>query len=386
MIWVFLISLHEPIHLRFNDNLFYLDMATNGIVDNDKLASPFAYRTLTPVMANQLASMLSISIEQAFYGIAIVSAVAQLFLVFVLAKRFNAADSTALIAVSVVALSYYNLRFLIIDSLRPDHLAYPLMVVVFLLVLSNWRLSALVISLVAINIREFFLIPPVIIGLLYYQDYLRRRKRSFLWLALLSFITPVIIFMLQRLLIRVVSAAGYLEPLRYDFIPVLLSTPLNMAHNINVVLALAGYLLPLLLLITPERWRAIRAGRRPVSLILTIYCLMVFGFTFYGGTDIGRFVTYLFIPMTVWLVLLLNEGIPAVETGYMLVTVAMYNRILIASPQTTRDYIDFRAAFSDYLNESTWRFFAALIVIFAGMFVLRRIWSRTSVKNVPLSA
>lgn len=372
-IWVFLISLYEPVRLVVNDNLFYLDMATYGIVNNENLVSPFAYRFLTPLLAGSIASILNITPEQAFYAIALVCAVLQLFLVFVLAKRFDASDTTALIVLSVIALSFYNIRFLIAESLRPDHLAYPLMPVVMLLILANRRFPALILSLIALNVREFFLIPPVVIGMLYYQDYLRGRQRKDFWLAMGAFFSAALVFILQRVFIRVSSAAGFLEPLRYDFIPVLLSTPLNMARNLNVLLALVGYLLPLILLVTPERWRTIRAERRPVGLILGIYSLMVVGLTYYGGTDIGRFVTYLFIPVVIWLVMLLNRGIPAIEIGYMLMMVALYNRILVPIPQDIQSYIDFQAAFSDLVNEATGRFILALAVIFAGMSGLRRL-------------
>lgn len=378
----FLISLHEPLHLRVNDNLFYLDIAQHGIVQNSELVSPFAYRFVTPLLAGGISSFFSISPEQSFYTIAILCAITQLFLVFVLAKRFQPSDIKALIALSVVALSYYNVRFLIADSLRPDHLAYPLMLVVILLLLAGRRIPALLLALAALNVREFFLIPAVVIGMLYYQDYLRRHRRKDFWMSGAAFFSALLVFMLQRVFIRVSSAAGYLEPLRYDFIQVLLSTPLNMARNLNILLALAGYLLPLLLIVTPERWRAIRLERRGVSLILTVYSVMVFGLTYYGGTDIGRFVTYLFIPMVIWMVMLLNRGIPAVEIIYMLIVVALYNRILVPVPQDIQGNIDFQAAFADVVDEATWRFFVALAVSFAGVIILRRI-SRPAGESTP---
>ncbi|MCU0511485.1 MAG: hypothetical protein MUE40_02840 [Anaerolineae bacterium] len=376
LLWVGGLSLHEPIRLIFNDNLFYLDMALYGLSAPERLASPFAYRFLTPLLAGQLASLTGSTPAQAFYALALVGAVLQLLLVYALARRFGADDGAALVVQAVVALSFYQVRFLLADSLRPDHLAYPLMLVVMLLIFAGRRWPALLLALVGLNVREFFLIPPLLIGLLAYRDFSRRRDRGALLLLVTAFGSVWVVFLLQRLLIRVSSVAAYLEPLRTDFVAVLLATPLDVARLYNVGLAATGYLLPLLLLLTPARWRAIQAERRPLGLITGVYSLVVLLMTLYGGTDIPRFVTYLFIPQAVLLALLLRRGVPPLEVAYMLLVVALYNRLFFAMPQDGRAYLDFHTPYASVINAATWRFSLAIVVCLAGMLALRAILRR----------
>jgi hypothetical protein len=294
-----------------------------------------------------------------------------LWLVYILARRFTDKTAYALMAMSVVAISFYNVRFLIADPRRPDHLAYPLMVLAILLLLADRRIWALLVALFGMMVREFLLIPVLLVGLSYGVEFVRRRRPVALLLAGASLVGLTIAFLLPRVLIHVRGSTQYLDFFRSDFYTVLVGTPLNMGHNINVVLALLGYWLPTLLLVTRPRWRKTFIERRRLSGWLFVYQVLVFGLMFYGGTDISRFVTYYFIPQTIFLALLLKQDLPRWEIAYMLVAVAIFNRLFEPLPTDMTAYLDGLIAFSDVINATTLKSYGMLAAFTGGMWLLR---------------
>ncbi len=84
------------------------------------------------VLARAISDLLRQPLDAGFTVIAYMGAVAQLTLVFALARRFGAGFRAAIVAMLVVSVSFFNLRFLLSDIYRPDHLAYPLMLLALL--------------------------------------------------------------------------------------------------------------------------------------------------------------------------------------------------------------------------------------------------------------
>jgi len=107
------------------------------------------------------------------------------------------------------------------------------------------------------------------------------------------------------------------------------------------------------LLLTPGRARAVWRGLAGWRAILALYSALVLALTLYGGTDIWRFVTFLFIPLAIALAALLRAGVPAVEIVYMLGAVAYYNKIFLDIPNEIGAYLDFYGGYDIRINEAT---------------------------------
>jgi len=108
---------------RFSWDLrYYIEMAEQGFAAN--LASPFAYRYVTPLLARWLSQGLSAPVETGFAGLAYVGAFGQLLGVFVFTHWYTRSRPGAWLAMLFTALSLFNIKFLLFDAFRPDHLAY----------------------------------------------------------------------------------------------------------------------------------------------------------------------------------------------------------------------------------------------------------------------
>src|SRR5690606_5649078 len=129
-----------------------------------------------------------------------------------------------------------------------------------------------------------------------------------------------------RALIPIQGSGQYVDPVHdASTLENLIRAPLSERRDFNIAFNLARYLLPLLLLITPARARAAWAVLAPHRLFLALYTALVLLLTMYGGTDLWRFVSYLFIPQVIVLAVLLRRGVAGVEVIYMLAAVAAYN-------------------------------------------------------------
>jgi hypothetical protein len=265
-----------------------------------------------------------------------VAVIAQLIAVYGLAQHFSKRFAPALIATGVIALSTYNVKFLLHDFYRPDSLAFPL------LALAMWalfrRIDWLVIGTCAVGLltREFMIIPPVLLCYIYGRELLvnPRRVGSWLMLALTIAVTGAAV-LAPRLIIdaaRSDAAIAQTDALLRVFHP---------ARLLNLVLVMAAYCLPLAILAGGTRWRTAwdqLAGKRD---LLALYCLGVLGLSLIGGTDLPRFAAYLYIPLVIGLTLLLDDGINGWEVAYLLIAWAVFNRTFSAIPQTDLDaYLD----------------------------------------------
>ena len=131
ILWIFLLSglimfgldiLTNSIDTHKNawDFLYYIALAKDGF-NAVPLASPFAYRYLTPFLVHGL-SLLGLTIAQGFDLIAYFGAIAQLAGIFFFVDWLAKSRKGAYLAMGVTALSLYNVKFLLFDIYRPDHL------------------------------------------------------------------------------------------------------------------------------------------------------------------------------------------------------------------------------------------------------------------------
>lgn len=373
------------------DFAVYYDMAERGLIGNDNLIAPFVYRFATPLLASGIARALPIEHTLAvsasseggtftattypgFVVIAYGAAVAQLVGVYALARAFGLRGWRTAVPVLAIALSLYNVKFLLFDVARPDHLAYPLMVVAMLAVFERRIVLALVVSCLGLFVREFLAIPPAILAALLVWDFWKTRRPSRLvWAGAVILISSAFI-LIPRLIIPIRVSGQYLDPLNQsgaDLLTTLVQTPLSRRRWLNLAFNLASYTLPFWLLLTPGRARAVWRRLAGYRVILALYSALVLALTLYGGTDLWRFVTFLFIPLAIALAALLRTGVPAVEIIYMLGAVACYNKIFLDIPNEIGAYLDFYGGYDIRVNAATMARLFELAALGAGAVLLR---------------
>ena len=356
------------------DFLYYIAMAKDGF-NAQPLASPFAYRYLTPLIVNGISRISSVSIENGFLVIAYLGAIAQLTGIFFFTNWLTKSRKGAYLAMLVTTLSLFNVKFLLFDIYRPDHLAYALILLQTYFAFEKKFLPLLIITIIASQIREFNIIPLVayLVASWYSQEHTNVIKHT-TFSAL--FLLPAII--LPRLLIPVTENYQIIGLSQNSILTVLLLS-LVPAVDINFIFSLLAYLLPLLFITNIKTIKAILAGlpddqRR----YLYVYTILVLILSFFGGTDFFRFTTFLFLPQIILIGLIAPQR-SNFQIGSMLAVTFIFNRIWLPFPIWDKDqYLDFYGGFSLRLNWSTLYRSLECIAFIAFGFLLRKNWRKTA--------
>lgn len=350
------------------DFLFYINMAQQGIRHNPDLVAPFAYRPVTPLLAGGIARIFSVSIESGFGSIAIAGAILQLFSVFLLAQHFRAGFWNSLLLMVLVALSFYHVKYLLFDVYRPEHLAYGIITLAMLALFRGQRWACWLLSCVGLLIREFCIIPAF---LLLVQTLFSTFRPQFPvseerkqappyamgrgWGGNMSILLLTgAMLLLPRLLIPVKETVIYAElftenPTLWEQITL---PVLSFRRNLNLIFVLAAYLLPLLIIGSIRRLRAAWQALAGYRAALGLYSLLVLFLTLYGGTDLYRFVTYLYLPQVIFLAVILRDNrIPPLEIAVLVIVMVIFNRILWHIPvDDYNQFLDFYGGYHDRIN------------------------------------
>jgi hypothetical protein len=329
---------------RFSwDFRYYIDLAENGF--SGSLASPFAYRYATPMLARWISLGLHLPIPAAFTVVAYIGAIAQLVGVFWFVRWYVQSSRGAWVAMLMTAFSLFHVKFLLFDPFRPDHLAYALIVLQSYLALKGKFVPLLICTLIGSQIREFNVIP--LIAYLYASNRstamaspAETGKRRIVEL-LVSCVSLGAALILPRVLIPVgedfqfatFSMEGILRPLL---------APLILVRDVNFVYSLIAYTLPLLVLASPAAlMTVVRRIKSYDRVFLAAYTALVVVFSFLGGTDFYRFSSYLLIPQGVLLGFLAAET-SVFRSAIALASAFVFNRIWLPFPMSDLDsYLDF---------------------------------------------
>jgi hypothetical protein len=350
------------------DFLYYIAMAKDGF-NAQPLASPFAYRYLTPLIVNGITRISSLSIEHGFLLVAYLGATAQLAGIFFFTNWLTNSRKGAYLAILVTALSLFNVKFLLFDIYRPDHLAYALILLQTYFAFEIKFLPLLITTIIASQIREFNIIPLIAFLIANWRLQPRTVMIKHTFLSALCLLPAII---LPRILIPVtenyqivgLSQEGILTALSLPFIPTI---------DINFIFSVIAYILPVLFIADMKMIKSTISGLPDDQRIyLYIYTSLVLFLTFFGGTDFFRFTTFLFLPQ----IILIGHIAPQksnIQIGLMLVITFIFNRIWLPFPIWDKDqYLDFYGAFALRLNWSTlYRILECLAFILLG-FLLRK--------------
>ena len=325
------------------DFRYYIDMALRGLAP--PLASPFAYRYLTPLLARFISTALEVDVEAGFGILARGAAVTQLLGVFLLGRWYSKSSRGAWVAMLAAAFSLYQVKFLLFDEFRPDHLAYPLILLQVYLALTGRFWPLLIATVIGCQIREFNAIPLVawVAGSWWTARASASRAdgHAVAMKALISGLALAAALILPRLLIPVAEDFQFAS-LTPDGLLRALLAPFILARDANYLYSLMAYVLPVMMLASPrEALSTLGKGDPTRRAFLLAYGAFVLAFSFLGGTDFYRFSTYLLPLMTLTLAGLAPRRAHG-ETVLMLVAVLAFNRIWLPFPnEDVGSYLDF---------------------------------------------
>jgi hypothetical protein len=340
---------------------YYIALSQYGF-NARPLLTPFAYRYITPFLAALFRIVLGVSTNWGFKIVAYLGAFGQLMGIFLIAHYFTHSKKSSYVAMLVTAFSLFNVKFLQFDVYRPDHLAYAFILLEFYFVLKGQFIPLLIATAIGVQIREHTIIPLIayLLSIVVNKD----------WKLLIKNLLPsaaciFIAFVLPRLLIPV---QGTVQKTDFSLagLGALVTTPLMVNNDLNFLFTSVVYFLPFLMLFTVKRFkRTLLHLSMEVQLFLIFYTILSLLMSLYGGSDLMRYATYLFLPNFL-LVALFCGFISNLEIGVMVVTTFLFNKIWLSIPMDTMDhYLDFYGGYGARVNLTTAERFAEFLVFIA---------------------
>ena len=329
----------------------YIDMAENGIRNNPNLVAPFAYRPLTPLLAGWLMRIFQFSSWKAFKLIAYSGAALNLLTLYWLLDRMGYKFKNILIVLEIISLQFFQIKFLMFDPFRPDHLVFALINLAYLVLMADLPfLLAAVVSL-GLLVREFIVLPLAV----YLADFIKSKDSNFIK-PLAVFAMAVSVFVGIRRFIPVQASEAYFEINSAGvFIKSLTNVLMDWKRNINILFCLSGYTLPILMVFTPTRWKSAWKELGNYRLWMIVHAGFTLVLVMIGGTDVGRFIVYLYLPTAMLLAAMLkNEKLRLLELLLVLTAVIIFNRIIWKVPTASVDaYRDFYGGYGSRINLQT---------------------------------
>lgn len=337
------------------DFIHYIDMAEHGVAGNPDLVAPYAYRPIPSLLAGAFAEITGRSVHLGFRMIAWAGLWAELVLTFALARQFTRHFWGALAVMLIVSVSTFNVRFYVFDPFRPDPLAFPLLLLGLIGLVCRrdsraWDIVIMATAIIGAGIREFTLIPALLLAARLAADGWRtRRPLEFAELAAVLLITGAAL-LVPRLLIPVVRVDSYLDRIEGGLFGALT----DWRRDLNIIFALLITGLPLCTVLTAGRIRRLQAILRPLHLELGLYALLVIGLTLVGGSDLPRFTAYLIGLVIIALAALIEDGLRPIEIGYTLFATAIFQRPLTPVPmESVEAYQNWHITFYQMINAHT---------------------------------
>ena len=306
------------INKHFWDFKYYIAFAEDGF-NTEELISPIAYRYMTPFLAAGLHNLFPLTIPEAFKVLAYIGLWLQLVGIYVFVLYYTDSFWGAIVATLATAFSAINVKFLLFDPFRPDIFAYFIVVIAVYLAFKKKVLWLMVVSAIGVQFREYAIVPLIT----YFINLTLNKEWQELKTYILPFIfTLIISVLLPRLLIPVTESFQYVKSLED-----LLIVPLNWWRNFNWAYTIIIYFLPLSILLTRGRFKEIKKKMPSHDFtFILIYTFLIALLSMYGGTDLARFTTYLFIPQII-LIGYLSTYATKLELIYLVVTVFLFNKI-----------------------------------------------------------
>lgn len=351
----------------FGDHQVYMNMVDEGIFDNLDLINPFAYRYGFTGLVAGIKNLSGLSMYHSFKVLMYVGLLGQALLIYALAQKITPNIKASMAILTIVGFAFFNVRYSLFDPIRPEPLAFCIILISMLLIYHEKLFLAAIVAIVGLNFREFMVAPLASIGILYLWEFSKNRQAiTALKIIIIGVLSAFVIFV-PRLLIPI--SESYLiirSPMG------ILTTWLDVLRHLNQVIALASQMLPILLLMTEARWNALKEESPKLAYQLVPYMLMVVLLSIYGGTDLPRFISYLIIPQIILFAIMFRTKLQPWELVYVLISWFVYYRYWQNFPVEHRAYLDYVGPYFNVItiHSAVHLFIIALSMI--GMIYLRR--------------
>ena len=331
-------------------------IAETGFAPNRRLVAPCDYRFVSPMLAGGASRLFNVSTSGGFFIVSMAASVALLCLTCHLAVRLGATVAGGMTAMAVIAMSIGHLKNNLYFNNSMEGVTQALMIGWCLAMFARRWNTATALCVVGLCTREMFLIPSVLLCGRLGVEWWRTRNRSELARLTIAAGLATAAIILPRMLIPVAATIQLIDPL-YDenWLSKLLHVPLNWKRDLNLLVGIVSYGLPALMLLTRERLRFVRQKLAPFRAGAS-YVALWLALSMWGGTDLYRYVTYLFLPLVFMLSAMFADSRVrprAGEVTLVLVATAFHNHIFSHIPALGDDvdvYLDFWPAYEDRLN------------------------------------
>ena len=331
------------------DSNFYLGIAERGF-ETKLLVAPFIYRYATPLMAGSLHQFTGLSLYKSFKLITYIGLIGELFGIFLIVHNLARSQKSAYVGMVVVAFSMYNMKFLLFDVYRADTLAYAIILLCTWLALKRRFIPLLFVTILGLQVREFVAVPLLAsLAIRLQHEGIRKSLRDTV-IALLGLFIAV---GLPRMFIPIVANEQDVQGIGQ-----LLYSLSLWKRDVNLVYVCFAYFLPFLIFFRSSKRQAMQHMLSAEQLHYLLYYIgFVFLLIIVGGTDMERFASYFFLPMAVFVGLLVRNQ-PVTKIMIAIFLQFIFNRIWLLFP--IWDYglfANFYGGWSVVINTSTlWRY------------------------------
>lgn len=353
------------------DMLAYTQMAEEGLVGNDKLIAPFAYRPAIPTLAAIVSDLLKIDILSSFYFCAFVGSLLFYIATFCVAATHTKSIKLSL-AVTVCFASYYgHIKFAAIQHAMIDIYSAAGLMALWIGIVHKKFLLVGTLSVLGLTIKEWFGIPLAISVLSLITIGVQKQDIASTIKAVFLFVAGCIMIVGIRSAIEPHNTIQYFDPLNRGNFLLELFKPLESELRLfNILFGVFIYSIPILLVATQKRISTVyhTIVEQNLGLISASYVFLVILLTTYGGTNIMVFVSYL-APVFVYVACLISLNINrTAEIMFAALVCILLNRLFVAVPDPDLDisvYLDHFPPYSGRFNwESVYRFAELSIVVF----------------------
>jgi hypothetical protein len=323
----------------------YINMASQGVIGNPDLCSPFAYRPGMPFLAGSLAHILDIPVSRGFRLVGLASMMILLLATAGMAWNFTGSWLKALLIMVAIGLSGTYVKFPLFFYSMVDVAAYPLIVLAFFALLKKRYGLCLLLSCIGLLFKEFLGIPLALLLItLLHRFWINKTTRNFGSLILASGLGLAVIA-IPRIFLSIKENCQEVDFVnKPGTLRLLWESPLDQFRDANLLYSILFCWLPVLLLVNRNRfekiWKEIEPYRGRIMLYIALNLLLAM----YGGTNILFFVSYSVPLIILALALLLKQDIHPLELLFAFGALVFFNKILIPfpSPDVNFDaYIDF---------------------------------------------
>ena len=362
----------------------YLDMASNGLVGNHHLATPFAYRPIVPLTIFAISRTLHTDPATTFHAATHVIAVILLVLMFCWTRSFGGSERAAWSGMLALGLNFEIVRYPLFTGTMIDIYAYVFVLLAFWGVLRRRFYPVLLLCAVGLFLKEFMVVPLLAQAAVLLWETPRKRWWT-LWppLGLTAFAIAFYII-LTRATIPVVESFDHIDIHRPETLRFVITHPLSPKRWFNIVYSFLSFWLPCLLLMTRVRWQMVRKHLAQYGPAIAFFASFQLLLLMYGGNNIHIFVGYsLPIELLVIAVLVDRGALRPWELILLFAVLVIFNRIGAHIPTYEEggwdDLTDFYGGYGVEVRLRSILRFAEIWVYFGVFHLLRRvIASRTA--------